>query len=361
VSPEQGIALPGLTLVCPDSHTGTIGGLGALAWGIGSTEAEHALATQTLVVRRPPQMRVRFDGRLSAEVSAKDLILYLIGRYSASGGAGHAIEFAGPVVQRLSIESRLTLCNMAVEFGAWTGVVAPDEATIEYVANRPYVPQGENWPAAVQAWRQLPSDEAARFDRELDIDASAIGAQVTWGTSPEQVVSIDAPIPCPDAGSLDAQAREARRRALAYMGLEPGRTLAGLRIEAAFIGSCTNARLSDLRQAAAVLKGRKVARGVRALCVPGSTAVKRAAEEEGLDRLFRKAGFEWHESGCSMCFYAGGETFAPGQRVISSTNRNFEGRQGPGVRTHLASPATVAASAVLGRIAHAGELQREAV
>ena len=355
VSPEQGIALPGLTLVCPDSHTGTIGGLGALAWGIGSTEAEHALATQTLVVQRPLQMRVTFSGQVRPEVSAKDLILYLIGRYSTSGGAGHAIEFAGPVMQRLSVESRLTLCNMAIEFGAWTGLVAPDETTIEYVANKPYAPQRKRWTEAVRAWRDLPTDDSAVFDRELTVDVSNLGPQVTWGTSPEQVISIDSPIPHADPRT-DTQVREALQRALAYMGLESGQKLAGLKIDAAFIGSCTNARLSDLRQAAAILDDRKIAGTVRALCVPGSSAVKRAAENEGLDRIFKRSGFQWRESGCSMCFYAGGETFGPGKRIISSTNRNFEGRQGPGARTHLASPATVAASAVLGRIGHAGEL-----
>lgn len=355
VSPEQGIALPGLTLVCPDSHTGTIGGLGALAWGIGSTEAEHALATQTLVVQRPRQMRVTFNGITRPEVSAKDLILYLIGRYSASGGAGHAIEFAGPAIERLSVESRLTLCNMAVEFGAWTGLVAPDETTIEYVANKPYAPRKRLWTEAVRAWRELPTDDSAAFDQELAVDVSNLGPQVTWGTSPEQVISIDAPIP--RAGpDTDIHARESVQRALAYMGLESGQTLTGLKIDAAFIGSCTNARLSDLRQAASLLIDRKVASTVRALCVPGSSAVKRAAESEGLDQIFKRAGFEWRESGCSLCFYAGGESFGPGKRIISSTNRNFEGRQGPGTRTHLASPATVAASAVLGRIGHSGEL-----
>jgi len=355
VSPEQGIALPGLTLVCPDSHTGTIGGLGALAWGIGSTEAEHALATQTLAVKRPGQMRVSFNGSIRAEVSAKDLILHLIGRFSASGGAGHIIEFAGNATRALSVESRLTLCNMAVEFGAWTGLVAPDDTTIEYVAGRPYAPRGPQWAAAVRAWRELPTDETALFDKELAVDVSRLAPQVTWGTSPEHVASIDAPIPRPDPAA-DPMAREALQRALAYMGLQPGQKLAGLKIDAAFIGSCTNARLSDLRQAASILEGRQIAQSVRALCVPGSSAVKIAAEREGLDRIFKKAGFEWRESGCSMCFYAGGETFGPGKRVISSTNRNFEGRQGPGTRTHLASPATVAASAVLGRIGHSGEL-----
>jgi len=259
------------------------------------------------------------------------------------------------VIRRLGVEERLTLCNMAVEFGAWTGIVAPDDATIEYVANRPYAPGNEQWASAVEAWRALPGDDAAVFDQELSVDADHLGPQVTWGTSPEHVISLGTPVPGIDPG-MDAQAREARQRAMAYMGIEPGQDLSGLGIDAAFIGSCTNSRLSDLRQAATVLRGRKVAGNVRALCVPGSSSVKRAAEDEGLDRVFRSAGFEWREAGCSMCFYAGGETFGPGKRIISSTNRNFEGRQGLGTRTHLASPATVAASAVLGRIGHAGEL-----
>lgn len=354
VSPEQGIALPGLTLVCPDSHTGTVGGLGALAWGIGSSEAEHALATQTLAVKRPPQMRVRFDGTVQPEVYAKDLILHLIGRYGAAGGAGCAIEFTGSAIRALPVEARLTLCNMTVEFGAWTGLIAPDDTTVDYVRGRAFAPRGAAWDAAARHWQSLVTDDEARFDYELEVDAAAVGPQVTWGTSPQHVASIAEPIPRP--GGTDRQQQDSALRALAYMGLEPGMRLAGLPIDAAFIGSCTNSRLSDLREAASVLRGRRIARGVTALCVPGSTAVKRAAESEGLHRVFQEAGFAWHESGCSMCFYAGGPTFDAGARVISSTNRNFEGRQGPGVRTHLASPATVAASAVLGRIGHAGEL-----
>lgn len=355
VSPESGIALPGLTVVCPDSHTGTLGGLGALAWGIGSTEAEHAMATQTLVVRRPRRMRVTFDGRLRDGVTAKDLILSLIGRYSASGAVGYAVEFAGTAVRQLPVEGRLTLCNMAVEFGAWTGVIAPDDATIEYVAGRPFAPTEKAWDAAVAAWRELASDSEAAFDREMAVDAGALGPQVTWGTSPQHVVATAEAVPDPGEAP-DPEARIAMERALAYMDLEPGRRMTSIPVNAAFIGSCTNARLSDLRAAAAVLKGRKVASGVRALCVPGSSTVKRDAEREGLDRIFTDAGFEWRESGCSLCFFAGGEGFGPGARIISSTNRNFEGRQGPGTRTHLASPATVAASAVLGRIGDAGEL-----
>lgn len=355
VSPELGIALPGLTLVCPDSHTGTIGGLGALAWGIGSTEAEHALATQTLIVRRPRQMRVRLEGALRPGVTAKDLILHLIGRHGAGGGAGSAIEFAGGAVRQLPVEGRLTLCNMAVEFGAWTGIVAPDDSTIAYVRGRPYAPHGNNWDRAVAAWRDLRSDETARFDAEMTVEVGRLGPQVSWGTSLQHIAAIDGVVPSP-ADAPDRHTQEAMQHALQYMDLQPGQALSGLPIDAAFIGSCTNARLSDLREAAAVLKGRKVAPGVRALCVPGSSTVKRTAEAEGLDAVFRAAGFQWRESGCSLCFYAGGEGFSPGDRVISSTNRNFEGRQGPGTRTHLASPTTVAASAVLGRIGSAGEL-----
>tara|TARA_R110002049_G_scaffold115854_14_gene268103 strand:+ start:14008 stop:15414 length:1407 start_codon:yes stop_codon:yes gene_type:complete len=356
VSPELGIALPGLTLVCPDSHTGTLGGLGALAWGIGSTDAGHALATQTLVVKRPQQMRVRFNGSLRPGVTAKDLILRLIAQYGAGGGKNMAIEFSGNAITQLPVEGRLTLCNMAVEFGAWTGVIAPDDKTIEYVHGKRFAPQGAAWDSAVVAWRALPSDETAVFDAQLEVDISELGPQVTWGTSPQHVTGVGGRVPSASANT-NASNRDSIERALQYMQLEPGQPLASLAVDAAFIGSCTNARLSDLREAAAILDGRKVAPGVRALCVPGSSAVKRAAEAEGLDAIFRAAGFEWRESGCSLCFYAGGEGFEPGARVISSTNRNFEGRQGPATRTHLASPATVAASAVLGRIGGAEELQ----
>jgi 3-isopropylmalate/(R)-2-methylmalate dehydratase large subunit len=288
-------------------------------------------------------------------VTAKDLVLHLIGRHGAGGGGGSAIEFAGDAVRQLPVEGRLTLCNMAVEFGAWTGVVAPDDSTIEYVRGRPYAPIGTAWDSAVAAWRDLESDEAAYFDTEIALEVGELGPQVSWGTSPQHIAATDGRVPSP-GGAADRNAREAMERALQYMDLQPGQALSGVPIDAAFIGSCTNARLSDLREAGAVLRGRKVSAGVRALCVPGSSTVKRAAEAEGLDAVFREAGFEWRESGCSLCFYAGGEGFSPGDRVISSTNRNFEGRQGPGTRTHLASPATVAASAVLGRIGHAGEL-----
>ncbi|HSV79202.1 MAG TPA: 3-isopropylmalate dehydratase large subunit [Ramlibacter sp.] len=346
VSPEQGIALPGATLVCCDSHTCTVGGLGALAWGIGTSEGEHAVATQTLVRTRPRTMRVEFTGRLAPGVTAKDMALALIGRYGATGGAGHAIEFRGEAVRALDVEARLTLCNMAVEFGAWTGLVAADDTTFEWLRGRPYAPKGAHWDAAVAHWRALASDPGARFDRELVLDCSTLAPQVSWGTNPGQVVGVADAVP---ADAADAEG------ALAYMDLQPGQPLAGVPVDAAFIGSCTNSRLSDLRAAAAVVKGRHVAPGVTAIVVPGSTAVKQAAEAEGLDQVFRDAGFEWRESGCSLCFYVGGDSFdrpgRPARRVISSTNRNFEGRQGPGVRTHLASPVTVAASALAGCIA----------
>ncbi|MFO1356762.1 MAG: 3-isopropylmalate dehydratase large subunit [Gammaproteobacteria bacterium] len=355
VSPEQGIALPGVTLVCPDSHTCTLGGIGALAWGIGSTEAEHALATKTLAVRKPRSMRIDFRGRLAPGVTAKDLILALIGAHGASGGVGYAIEFAGEAVRALPVEARLTLCNMGVEFGAWTVIIAPDEAVFDYVRGRPYAPQGQALDQAIASWRALHSDAGARFDRELTLDCSTLAPQVTWGTSPQHETGIDGAVPDP-ALEADANRRQAMERALAYMGLEPGTRLAGLPIQGAFIGSCTNSRLSDLRAAAKVLEGHKVAQGVRAVCVPGSSQVKLAAEREGLDRIFREAGFEWRESGCSMCFYAGGESFGFEERVVSSTNRNFENRQGPRTRTHLASPVTVAASAIAGRLTDARHL-----
>ncbi|MCY4341585.1 MAG: 3-isopropylmalate dehydratase large subunit [Gammaproteobacteria bacterium] len=347
ISPELGLALPGLTLVCPDSHTCTVGGLGALAWGIGTTQAEHALATGTLRAERPKTMRVLFTGTPGAAISAKDLILALIARHSVTGGLGHAVEFAGPAIEALGVEGRMTLCNMAIEFGAFTGMAAPDEKVFEFLKDREFSPKGELWKQAVAHWRELRSDGGARFDRELELDCAGLTPQVSWGTSPEHAVGIDAQVPEPQGA---AGRREAMQRALDYMGLKPGQRMEELAIDAAFIGSCTNARLSDLRAAAAILEGRRVAENIRAICVPGSMAVRAAAEAEGLHRVFEAAGFEWQESGCAMCFYAGGDGFG-GRRAVSSTNRNFENRQGPGARTHLASPATVAASAVRGRLA----------
>lgn len=347
ISPEQGIVLPGSTLVCCDSHTCTLGGIGALAWGIGSSEGAHAVATQTLARPRPQRMRVVFEGQPGPGVSAKDLVLALLAKHGVMGGANHAIEFTGEAVRALDIEGRLTLCNMAVEFGAWTGLVAPDERTFEWLKDRPFAPRGQAWDAAVAHWRTLFSDEDAQWDAELRLDCSSLGPQVTWGTNPGQSCAIEGAVPV--AGGEDFEG------ALQYMDLQPGAALLGQPVDAAFIGSCTNSRLPDLRVAARVVKGRRVAAGVKALVVPGSQEVKRLAESEGLDRIFTEAGFEWRESGCSLCFYAGGDNFdqadRPARRVITSTNRNFEGRQGPGVRSHLASPATVAASAIEGRIA----------
>lgn len=359
VAPEQGIALPGLSIVCPDSHTCTQGALGALAWGIGSTDAEHALATGTLRLKRPPTMRVTFDGHLSEGVTAKDLALALIQQHGAAGGQDHAIEFAGEAVRALDVESRMTLCNMAVEFGAFTALIAPDVAVFEYVSGRPYAPKGDGLVAAQEDWRQLFSDEGATFDREVQMDASAVTPMVTWGTSPEHAVAIDGQVPDP-MNAQGSDQRDAMLKALSYTGIEPGTPMPDLKIDGAFIGSCTNSRLGDLRRAAEILKGRSVAKGVRAICVPGSTRVKREAEAEGLDRIFIDAGFEWRESGCSMCFYAGGESFGYQQRVITSTNRNFESRQGPEVRSHLASPETVAASAIEGQIADARKFSGKA-
>ena len=349
VAAEQGIALPGLTLVCPDSHTCTLGALGAMAWGIGTSDCEHALATETLVVRRPPQMRVWFDGALSSDVSAKDLVLHMISRYGAAGGRGAAIEFAGPAISALPMTGRFTLCNMAVEFSGFTGIIAPDQRCVDYLQGRHYAPQGAEFALAKQHWASLATDPDAKFDHEIRIDASQCRPMVSWGTSPGQATAIDGVVPAPEDFATDKE-RRAAERSLAYMALSPGERLAGVTIDAAFIGLCTNARLADLRAAARVLEGRRVAAGVRAICVPGSTATRKAAEAEGLDKVFVAAGFEWRESGCSLCFYAGGEGFDPGQRVVSTTNRNFEGRQGPGVRTHLASPTTVAASAIAGAI-----------
>jgi 3-isopropylmalate/(R)-2-methylmalate dehydratase large subunit len=350
VSPEQGIALPGLTLVCPDSHTCTLGGLGTLAWGIGSTEAEHALATKTLVVKRPKSMRVTFEGELLPGVTAKDMILRLIGEHSASGGVGYAVEFAGSTVRGLGVEARLTLCNMGVEFGAWTVIIAPDEKVFDYVQGRPFAPRDVVLEEALGHWKTLHTDHDAHFDREITVACDRLAPQVTWGTSPQHETAIDSVVPDP-AGETDPNRRQSMERALEYMALTPGTPLSEVPIQAAFIGSCTNSRLTDLRAAAEILQGRKVAAGVKAICVPGSTQVKHAAEREGLDRIFREAGFEWRESGCSMCFYAGGESFGQAERVVSSTNRNFENRQGPRTRTHLASPATVAASAIAGHLA----------
>ena len=341
IAPEQGIALPGITMVCPDSHTCTLGGLGALAWGIGSTDCEHALATRTLRITAHKQMRITLEGDRPKWLTAKDIIIHLIGRFGAGFGAGHVIEFAGPAIKSMEVEERLTLCNMGVEFAAFTALIAPDAKTFEYVRGRPFSPKPEYTADAEAQWAALVSDVDATFDTDIKVDISRIAPTITWGTSPEHAVAIDGDLPQADP-SLDEVYR--------YVDLNAGKPMLGQPIDGAFIGSCTNSRLSDLRRAADLLRRQHVAKGVRAICAPGSMAVKRAAEAEGLDKVFRAAGFEWHEAGCAFCFYAGGETFAPGARVLSSTNRNFEGRQGPGVRTHIASPETVAWSAINGCI-----------
>jgi len=357
ISAEQGITLPGLVAACPDSHTCTLGALGAIGWGVGTSDCEHALATETLRSKKPKQMRVRFDGDLPPGVTAKDMVLHLIGEYSASGARAHAVEFAGTAVENLDVEARFTLCNMAVEFSAFTGIVAPDERTIEYVKGRPYTPVGDAWDTCVEYWRSLQSDTDAVFDKEIVIDCREISPTITWGTSPEHAMPVDGMVPVLGDANDDEE-RAQMQSAMEYMGLEPGQTLVGMPIHGAFIGSCTNARLSDLRAAASILNGHKVANGVRAICTPGSRPIKEAAEAEGLDKVFLEAGFEWREPGCSLCFNAGGESFGPEERVVTSTNRNFRGRQGRKTRSHLASPASVAASAIAGRIADVREADR---
>lgn len=357
IGPELGLSLPGCLIVCGDSHTCTHGGLGALAFGIGSSELTHVLATQALIQRRPKTMRVKFEGKLSLGVTAKDLILALIGQIGAAGGTGCAVEYAGSAIRELSVEGRLTICNLSIELGAKMGMVAPDEKTYEYLRGRPYAPQGEMWERALKAWRELPSDADASFDQEVLIDVTKIIPQVTWGISPEHVIGVDGRIPDPQAID-DPVRRAAIETALDYMDLKPGAPIAGTPVDWVFIGSCTNSRLSDLRAAADVARGRKVAPGVRAWIVPGSETVKRDAVAEGLDKVFIDAGFEWREPGCSMCLAANGETVGPGQRSVSTSNRNFVGRQGPRARTHLASPATAAAAAIAGAIADVRTMER---
>ncbi|MBH1966461.1 MAG: 3-isopropylmalate dehydratase large subunit [Comamonadaceae bacterium] len=349
VAPEQGIVLPGATLVCCDSHTSTVGGIGALAWGIGASEAEHVLATQALAQTRPRRMRVNFNGTIGEGVYAKDLILALIGQLGAQGGIGYAVEYAGSAVASLPVEGRLTLCNMSVEFSAKYGFVPADDITFEYLVGRRFAPRGAAWDQAVAHWRSLRTDEGAQFDKEVDVDCRGLTPQITWGVSPQQVLSVRDVVPDP-AAAPDAESRALAERAVRYMRLTPGSPLLGTAIDAAYIGSCTNARLSDLRAAARLLRGRHVKPGIQAVCVPGSTPVKRAAEAEGLDRVFMDAGFEWREAACGFCANMGDARFAD-QRIISTTNRNFEDRQGSATRTHLASPATVAASAIAGCIA----------
>ncbi|WP_421996077.1 3-isopropylmalate dehydratase large subunit [Reyranella sp.] len=349
VGPEQGLTLPGTTLVCGDSHTCTHGGMGSLAFGIGSSELEHVLATQTMVQRKPRRFRVHYEGAVPQGVTAKDMILHLIGDLGTAAGTGFAVEYAGSAVRGLSAEGRLTLCNLSIEMGARTGMVAPDDTTYAYLEGRDYAPKGAMWERAVAYWRTLPSDPDAEFDREHTINMSRVAPQITWGTSPEHVVAVDRPIPDPAQGPEEKRA--AWTAALQYQGLEPGKPIEGTPVDWVFIGSCTNSRLSDLRAAAEIARGRRKAPHVNAWIVPGSERVKRQAEAEGLDRIFTDAGFEWREPGCSMCIASNGERVAPGQRSVSTSNRNFVGRQGPGARTHLASPAMAAAAAIRGAIA----------
>ena len=349
IAPELGIALPGLTLVCGDSHTCTVGGLGTLSWGIGTSDVAHVLATQTLVQLRPDVMRIECTGALRDGVVAKDLILALIGKLGADAGTGYAIEYGGEAVSRMSIEARLTLCNLSIEMGARIGQVAPDDTTYEYLSGRPYAPKGADWDTALTHWQTLPSDPGTTAAREITFDVGRLKPQITWGTSPAHVVDIDAVVPDPNSAS-DSQTRAGMEKALAYMDLVPGQRLTDVPIDAVFIGSCTNSRISDLRAAAATIAGRKVASGIRALVVPGSTQVRAQAEAEGLDKLFSAAGFEWREAGCSMCVALNDDRLAAGQRCVSTSNRNFEGRQGKGTRTHLASPASAAAAAIAGYI-----------
>jgi len=357
IGPELGLSLPGCLIVCGDSHTCTHGGLGALAFGIGSSELAHVLATQALIQRRPKTMRVKFEGKMSAGVTPKDLILALIGHVGAAGGTGYAVEYAGSAISDMGVEGRFTICNLSIELGAKMGMIAPDEKTYDYIRGRRYAPKGAMWERALAAWRELPSDGDAVFDREVTIDVTKIIPQVTWGISPEHVIGVDGRIPDPSEIS-DPARRTAIETALDYMGLKAGAPIMGTPVDWVFIGSCTNSRLSDLRAAAAIARGRKVAAGVRAWVVPGSETVKREAVAEGLDKLFMEAGFEWREPGCSMCLAANGEMLAPGQRSVSTSNRNFIGRQGPQARTHLASPAMAAAAAISGAIADVRTMER---
>ena len=356
VGPEQGFSLPGTTIVCGDSHTAAHGGVGALAFGIGTSEVEHVLATQTLQLRQSKSMQVVTEGELGPGVTSKDLILHIIGTIGTGGGTGHVIEYRGRVFEAMSVESRLTVCNMSIEGGARAGIIAPDETTFAYLKGRPLAPQGEEWDAAVAYWRTLRTDEGARFDTTVRIDAAAVEPTVTWGTSPEDTVPIGGVVPDP-ASFADPSKQKAARASLDYMGLEPGQPMAEVEVQNVFIGSCTNSRIEDLRAAAEVLKGRRKAPGVKwAIVVPGSGLVKEQAEAEGLDRIFTDAGLEWREPGCSACLGMNPDTVPPGERCASTSNRNFVGRQGPGARTHLVSPAMAAAAAVTGKLTDVREL-----
>lgn len=348
MGPEQGITLPGTTIVCGDSHTSTHGAFGALAHGIGTSEVEHVLATQTLQQKKAKSLKIQIDGQINLGVTAKDIILAVIGKLGTAGGTGYVAEFCGEAISALSMEARMTLCNMSIEMGAKAGLIAPDQATYDYLEGRPFAPKGDDWHQAVAYWQTLKSDDDAVFDQTVILNAQEIQPQVTWGTSPEQVIGIDQKIPDPDAQS-DLIKADAIRRALAYMDLQPGQKIADVDVDTVFIGSCTNSRIEDLRAAASLVKGKKVAEGVEALVVPGSGLVKQQAEEEGLADIFKQAGFEWREPGCSMCLAMNDDRLGAGKRCASTSNRNFEGRQGRGGRTHLVSPAMAAAAAIHGR------------
>lgn len=355
IGPEQGATLPGMTVVCGDSHTSTHGAFGALAFGIGTSDVEHVLATQCLILKKTGSLLIRVDGALAPGVSAKDIVLAVIGRIGTAGGTGYSIEFAGTAMRSLSMEGRMTVCNMAIEAGARAGMVAVDDTTIDYVAGRPYAPSGAQWEQAVSGWRDLHSDDDAAFDRTVSLDATSLVPQVTWGTSPEMVTGIDGVVPDPDS-EPDSVRREGMRKALAYMDLQPGTPITSIRPDHVFIGSCTNARIEDLRAAASVIRGRSVHAGIKqALVVPGSGLVKQQAEAEGLHTLFLEAGFEWREPGCSMCLAMNADRLQAGERCASTSNRNFEGRQGQGGRTHLVSPAMAAVAAVKGHFADVSE------
>jgi len=356
IGPELGLSLPGMTLVCGDSHTSTHGAMGALAFGIGTSEVEHVLATQTLLQKPAKNMRVTVDGTLPLGCSAKDIVLAIIGKIGTAGGTGHVIEFAGEAIRALDMAGRMTLCNMSIEAGARAGMVAPDQTTFDYVKGRPFAPKGEAYDRAVAWWSTLPSDPGAQFDKEVVLDAAAIAPQVTWGTNPEAVLPITGMVPDP-ASVEDADRRAQMARMLDYMDLKPGQKLEGLKIDVVFVGSCTNSRIEDIRAVAALARGRKVADGVRAMVVPGSGLVKQAAEAEGLDKILLEAGFEWRLAGCSMCLGMNPDKLKPGQRSASTSNRNFEGRQGQGGRTHLCSPAMAAAAALTGHLTDVRNLQ----
>jgi 3-isopropylmalate/(R)-2-methylmalate dehydratase large subunit len=356
IGPEFGLTQPGMTIVCGDSHTSTHGAFGAIAFGIGTSEVEHVLATQTLPQNRPQTMSIQVDGELPAGSTAKDIILAIIGKIGTGGGIGSIIEYRGSTIRALSMEGRMTICNMSIEAGAKAGMIAPDDTTFAYVEGKQHAPKGKDWERALTVWQALPTDDGASFDHEIELDGSTIAPHVSWGTNPGQVISIDGAVPDPDS-MTDAGARETAARALNYMGLQAGTPIRDIPVDTIFIGSCTNSRIEDLRLAAGVIAGRSVRSGLRAMVVPGSMRVKAQAEEEGLDRIFRDAGFEWRASGCSMCLGMNPDQLAPGERCASTSNRNFEGRQGRGGRTHLVSPAVAAATAIVGSFATPADLR----